>query len=170
MRGEPGTSKSVFSHAEEDRPRRRAGPGCRSFRSHHPAYCCRPMPNAACGEQGLHGEPDYGATIARHRCRPSVDPPNLSQGDVLESAMIPVTCGAGRVRLGWARIGMISSNMECPRCHGSGRVFDCSKWYASNGHCCPHGTHRGGCPGKTGACAECDGLGTMAEPPLRAVA
>ncbi|QKD01513.1 hypothetical protein EB235_08290 [Mesorhizobium loti R88b] len=65
---------------------------------------------------------------------------------------------------------MASGKMICSRCHGGGKIFDCSRWSASKGHCCPQGTHQISCPGKTVACAECGGLGMLVEAELKAVA
>lgn len=47
----------------------------------------------------------------------------------------------------------------CRHCAGQGVVFTCPQWSLSRGACCPDGTHRAGCPGKTIACAKCGGSG-----------
>ncbi|SFP34386.1 hypothetical protein SAMN03159463_04045 [Mesorhizobium sp. NFR06] len=46
---------------------------------------------------------------------------------------------------------------ECSRCHGAKKVFVCARWMSSNGHCCPGGTHRINCPGRSIVCLECSG-------------
>ena len=50
----------------------------------------------------------------------------------------------------------------CPACGGTGVIFRCPEWDATLGECCPAGTHRQGCPGKSIACAACGGSGRAA--------
>jgi len=54
---------------------------------------------------------------------------------------------------------------ECSRCHGARKVFICARWVESKGHCCPGGTHRLSCPGRTVACRECAGRRCWADNP-----
>ncbi|WP_206521347.1 hypothetical protein, partial [Mesorhizobium sp. M7A.F.Ca.US.014.04.1.1] len=56
---------------------------------------------------------------------------------------------------------------ECSGCGGAGQVFQCPRWTSSNGHCCPAGTHRRGCPGLSAACSECDGDHAADADPMR---
>ena len=129
------------------------------FQASSRAYRVRPRGSAASAKPGWSVRPDT---------------PNLSQSSALESVAISVTCRAGqhlRQRgFGSGKAGMSSVKMTCPHCLGSGKIFDCSRWRTSKGHCCPQGTHRAGCPGHTMACAECASLGTLAEAEFRAVA
>lgn len=50
----------------------------------------------------------------------------------------------------------------CPKCGGTGTVFRCPEWDRSLGSCCPAGTTRHDCPGKSIACAQCGGTGRVA--------
>ena len=50
----------------------------------------------------------------------------------------------------------------CPSCGGGGTVFRCPEWDRSLGECCPAGTTRHDCPGKSIACAACGGTGRAA--------
>ncbi len=43
----------------------------------------------------------------------------------------------------------------CDLCVGSGEIFLCSTWMRTSGECCPAGTIRKGCPGRTVPC-ECN--------------
>ncbi|RWB51195.1 hypothetical protein [Mesorhizobium sp.] len=47
----------------------------------------------------------------------------------------------------------------CPQCQGAGKVFQCDKWVASNGTCCPAGSRRENCPGQRLTCQNCNGTG-----------
>ncbi|RJT36339.1 hypothetical protein D3227_19725 [Mesorhizobium waimense] len=64
---------------------------------------------------------------------------------------------------------LFSEANECQGCSGTGRIFECPRWRASNGHCCPAGTHRHICHGTTVHCSECAGTGGTArrQPPAR---
>lgn len=58
--------------------------------------------------------------------------------------------------------GALDEGAACPACRGMGVIFRCPEWDASLGECCPAGTHRQGCPGKSIACAACAGTGRAA--------
>ena len=47
----------------------------------------------------------------------------------------------------------------CPRCQGVGKVFECERWLASQGTCCPSGARRDSCPGHSETCQNCNGTG-----------
>jgi hypothetical protein len=47
----------------------------------------------------------------------------------------------------------------CDRCHGLGKVFRCPEWEKTFGECCPEGSHKASCPGRSFDCRACDGSG-----------
>lgn len=47
------------------------------------------------------------------------------------------------------------TNPDCRHCLGAGIVFQCPEWIRTRGECCPHGTHKVGCPGETIECPSC---------------
>lgn len=49
--------------------------------------------------------------------------------------------------------------LTCPNCQGGGKVFSCARWTETAGKCCPEGTHRNGCLGRTVQCVSCEGAG-----------
>lgn len=68
---------------------------------------------------------------------------------------------ARKIMLPMQTHGASAPTTTCPACHGLGRVFACPEWEQSRGECCPDGTIREGCPGKSLACARCGGTGRV---------